>query len=123
MTNGRVGAWQGLAMITDDYTSDAGIIIVAVLANCECNLTSLKRDAFIAFVPAPAGASPGGPRDEERPSCRLQGSSRRSGRLPALPYPPLEQMGCLELVQVSSRGVFPVSVSLGAYRRGKGNGR
>ena len=100
VTNGRVGAWQGLAMITDDYTS-------------ECNLTSLKRDAFIAFVPAPAGASPGGPRDEERPSCRLQGSSRRSGRLPALPYPPLEQMGCLELVEVCSRGVFPVSASLG----------
>ena len=49
VTNG-VGAWRGLAMITDDYTSDAGIIIVAVLVNCECNLTRLKRDAFIAFV-------------------------------------------------------------------------
>jgi hypothetical protein len=33
---------------------------------------------------------------EDRPTCRLQGSSRRSGRFPALPYPPLEQMGCSE---------------------------
>jgi hypothetical protein len=49
VTNGRVGAWQGLAMITDDYTSDAGIIIVAVLANCECNLTSLKRGCIYRF--------------------------------------------------------------------------
>jgi hypothetical protein len=30
---------------------------------------------------------------EDRPTCRSQGSSRRSGRFPALPYPPLEQMG------------------------------
>jgi len=32
---------------------------------------------------------------EDRPTCRSQGSSRRSGRFPALPYPPLEQMGLL----------------------------
>lgn len=35
--------------------------------------------------------------------------SPRSGRFPALPYPPLEQ-----------RGLFPVSVSLGVYRVGNG---
>jgi hypothetical protein len=36
VTNGRVGAWQGLAMIADDYTS-------------ECNLTSLKRGCIYRF--------------------------------------------------------------------------
>ena len=30
---------------------------------------------------------------QARPTCRSQGSSRRSGRFPALPYPPLEQVG------------------------------
>jgi hypothetical protein len=30
VTNGRVGAWQVLPMIDNDYSSDAGIIIVAV---------------------------------------------------------------------------------------------
>ena len=34
----------------------------------------------------------GRPWSKDRPTCRLQGSSRRSGRFPALPYPPLEQM-------------------------------
>jgi hypothetical protein len=120
VTNGRVGAWQGLAMITDDYTSDAGIIIVAVLANCECSLTRLKRGCIYRFCSC-TGASPGGPRMRSARAAVLQGSSRRSGRLPALPYPPLEQMGCLELVQVSSRRVFPVSLSPGSYRAGKGN--
>jgi hypothetical protein len=35
---------------------------------------------------------------ENRPTCRSQGSSGRSGRFPALPYPPLKQMGLLEPV-------------------------
>ncbi len=50
--------------------------------------------------------------ETERVSSRLQGSSRRSGRFPALPYPPLEQMGCSES-SIVARGVLPVSVSLG----------
>jgi len=29
--------------------------------------------------------------EEDRPVCRVQGSSRRSGCVPAEPYPPLEQ--------------------------------
>jgi hypothetical protein len=65
----------------------------------------------------------GWPWGEDRPTRRSQGSSRRSGRFPALPYPPLEQIGFAPtLFEVSSGGVFPVSVSLGVYRRGKGNG-
>src|ERR1700752_4779200 len=52
--------------------------------------------------------------------CRAPAGARVSfQRCPTLP---LEQMGCLDLVEVSSRGVFPVSASLGAYRRGNGNG-
>ena len=35
----------------------------------------------------------GWPWGEDRPTRRSQGSSRRSGRFPALPYPPLEQIG------------------------------
>jgi hypothetical protein len=31
---------------------------------------------------------------EDRPTRRSHGSSRRSGRFPALPYPPLEQIDC-----------------------------
>jgi hypothetical protein len=52
-----------------------------------------QADGFIAFGlhrQGLAGRSSG----EDRPTCRLQGSSRRSGRFPALPYPPLEHMGC-----------------------------
>ena len=51
-----------------------------------------RTDGFIAFFPAPAGGLAGRPSCEDRPTCRSQGSSRRSGRFPALPYPPLK--GC-----------------------------
>ena len=44
------------------------------------------------FFPAPAVGLAGRPWCEDRPTCRSQGSSRRSGRFPALPYPPLK--GC-----------------------------
>jgi hypothetical protein len=44
---------------------------------------------------------------EDRPTCRLQGSSRRSGRFPALPYPPLEQMGCSHEFKCRQGECFP----------------
>jgi hypothetical protein len=50
----------------------------------------------------------GRPCVEDRPTCRSQGSSRRSGRFPALPYPPVEQMGLFPKLKVSvSRFRFP----------------
>jgi hypothetical protein len=53
-----------------------------------------KTDGFIAFFPCPGSglASRAALRVKNRPTCRSQGSSRRSGRFPALPYPPLK--GC-----------------------------
>src|ERR1700683_3766770 len=82
-----------------------------------------KRRMDLSLFPCTGSGLAGRPSCKTRPTCRSQGSSRRSGRFPALPYPPLKQMGSVEpLVEVSSKGTFPVSVSLGAYRRGKGNG-
>jgi hypothetical protein len=50
-----------------------------------------KTDGFIAFFPCPGQwASRAALRVKNRPTCRSQGSSRRSGRFPALPYPPLK---------------------------------
>jgi len=81
------------------------------------------KDGWIyRFFPCTGSGLAGRPWCENRPTCRSQGSSRRSGRFPALPYPPLEQMVAWTLMQVSSKGVFPVSVSVGVYRLGKGNG-
>jgi hypothetical protein len=52
----------------------------------------LKRRMDLSlFFPAPAvGPSRAALRVKNRPTCRSQGSSRRSGRFPALPYPPLK---------------------------------
>jgi len=36
-------------MINNDYTSDPGIIIVVVHANCECNLARLRRGWIYRF--------------------------------------------------------------------------
>lgn len=56
--------------------------------NSLSNLFSL--DGFIALQRIPAGACRVGPR-WPNPTCRLSGSRRRSGCIPAEPYPPLEQ--------------------------------
>jgi hypothetical protein len=52
---------------------------------------------------------------QARPTCRSQGSSRRSGRFPALPYPPLEQVGSsLEFNCASTGECFPFPFPWGA---------
>jgi hypothetical protein len=99
------------------------MIIVVVDANRECGLSWVKDGWIYRFFSCTGSGLAGRPSCEDRPTCRSQGSSRRSGRFPALPYPPLEQMGfARESSSVVKKGVFPVSVSLGVYRRGKGNG-
>jgi hypothetical protein len=68
-----------------------------------------KTDGFIAFsLPRQWG---------------LAGRPSREGP-PDLPFAGLQSaLGSLPTVALSSaEGVFPVSLSLGAYRRGKGNG-
>ena len=66
---------------------------------------------FIALSLAPAEGSKNraGLRRSPPGLCCLQAPDRRSGCVPAEPYPPLEQSA-----------VFPVSVSLGVYRAGNG---
>ena len=54
----------------------------------------LKRRMDLSLLFLHRQGLAGRPWDGDRPTCRLQGSSRRSGRFPALPYPPLEQVGC-----------------------------
>ena len=62
------------------------------------------KDGWIyRFFPCTGSGLAGRPSCENRPTCRSQGSSRRSGRFPALPYPPLKQMGGLSVV----KGCFP----------------
>jgi hypothetical protein len=62
------------------------------------------------------------PWGEDRPTCRLQGSSRRSGRFESVALSSAGANGLLLRAEVCRGGVFPVSVSLGVYRRGKANG-
>ena len=110
-------------MINNDYTSAAGIIIVAVHANCECNLAMLKRGMDLSLLFLHRQGLAGRPRYAGPPDLPFAGLQSALGSLPSVALSsPLEQMGLLPRAQVSSRGVFPVSVSLGAYRRGKGNG-
>ena len=45
-------------------------------------------DGFFAFFRMPAGASRAA--NGGRPTCRLSGFRRRSGCVPAEPYPPLK---------------------------------
>src|SRR5271165_5535911 len=93
------------------------------MANCECHPVGGGKAGWIyRFFPCTGSGLAGRPSCENRPTCRSQGSSRRSGRFPALPYPPLEQIGLLRPLKCRQGGVFPVSVSQGVYRRGKGNG-
>src|ERR1700694_6034633 len=91
------------------------ILIIAVRCPLSVPSSGGGKDGWIyRFFPCTGSGLAGRPSCENRPTCRSQGSSRRSGRFPALPYPPLKQIGLLEpLVEVSSKGVFPVSVSLG----------
>jgi hypothetical protein len=57
------------------------------------------------------------------PGLPLAGLQSALGSLPSVALSSAEANRLLEpLVEVSSKGTFPVSVSLGAYRRGKGNG-
>ena len=72
------------------------MIVVATHANCDCelNLVGVEHRWIYRFCSCTGSGLAGRSSGEDRPTCRLQGSSRRSGRFPALPYPPLEQMGC-----------------------------
>ena len=67
----------------------------------------------------------GRPWDGDRPTCRLQGSKRRSGRFPALPYPPLEQMEVApESIECGQGECFPFPFpwgSIGAERERAGD--
>jgi hypothetical protein len=65
-----------------------------------------QRDGFNRFFPCTGSGLAGRPSCENRPTCRSQGSSRRSGRFPALPYPPLKQKALLE-VSSKRRCPFP----------------
>jgi hypothetical protein len=60
---------------------------------------------------APAEGQPGEAIRPRPVFCGSQGSSRRSGRFPALPYPPLEQREC-----------FPFPFPWGALEWETGNG-
>jgi hypothetical protein len=70
------------------------------------------QEAWIyRFALAPAEGQPGEALRPRPVFCGSQGSSRRSGRFPALPYPPLEQREC-----------FPFPFPWGALERETGNG-
>jgi hypothetical protein len=97
-----------LQMVSNNYISGSGdILVVAVRSNCECHPGGgLKHGWIYRFFPCTGSGLAGRPSCEDRPTCRSQGSSRRSGRFPALPYPPLKQMVCLDLsASVVKRGV------------------
>jgi hypothetical protein len=65
----------------------------------------------------------GRPRYAGPPDLPFAGLQSALGSLPSVALSSAgANWGCSDRVEVSSRGVFPVSVSLGAYRRGKGNG-
>ena len=83
----------GLPMINNDYTSDPGSMVVAVHGNCELQSGEVKGGMDLSLLFLHRQGLAGRPRLQARPTCRSQGSSRRSGRFPALPYPPLKQMG------------------------------
>ena len=68
-----------------------------------------KTDGFIAFFPAPAVGLAGRPSREGPPDLPFAGLQSALGSLPSVALS-------------SAEGVFPVSLSLGTYRRGKGNG-
>jgi hypothetical protein len=75
------------------------------------------REGVFVLVPPNFDPQPG------FPEARAIGAALRSALETArpVPYPALEQMRAPG-VQLLSSGVFPVSVSPEAYRRGKGNG-
>jgi hypothetical protein len=68
-----------------------------------------KADGFTAFGLHRQWLA-GRPSREGTPDLPFAGLQRRSGRFPALPYPPVEQMGCSEFKCVPesvSRFPFP----------------
>jgi hypothetical protein len=68
-----------------------------------------RPDGFIAFFPCPGSGLAGRPSSEEPPDLPFAGLQSALGSLPSVALS-------------SAEGVFPVSLSLGVYRRGKGNG-
>ena len=64
----------------------------------------------LSLLTCPRRSWPGGPSDLARPPAVRKAPDRRSGRFPALPYPPLEQKAC-----------FPFPFPLGSIERETGN--
>jgi hypothetical protein len=71
-------------MINNDYTSDAGIIIVAVHANCECNLAMLKRGMDLSLLFLHRQGLAGRPRYAGPPDLPFAGLQSALGSLPSV---------------------------------------
>src|ERR1017187_732873 len=61
-----------------------------------------EADGFCALELAPA--EPAGPRRGRSPACRLPDFRRRSGCVPAEPYPPLKQPEILSVIASLTSG-------------------
>jgi hypothetical protein len=78
-------------------------------ANCQCHPVVWKRRMDLSLFSLPGSGLAGRPSCEEPPDVPFAGLQSALGSLPSVALS-------------SAEGVFPVSLSLGAYRRGKGNG-
>src|ERR1700731_2569422 len=95
-------------MINNNYILRFTDCCCRIPADCECNVAVAKTRMDLPLLFLHRQGLAGRSSAEARPTCRLQGSNPRSGRFPALPYPPLEQMGLLPPLSLS---VFKGSVS------------
>src|ERR1700722_6280511 len=91
--SGRGGVWHCGEEFIAVIRRSPWDIIVAVHANCGCKSGGVKDKMDLALLFLERQGLAGWPLVQDRPTRRSQGSSRRSGRFPALPYPPLEQIG------------------------------
>jgi hypothetical protein len=57
VTNATVGSWLGCQWLATIISSGSRIVVVAVPADCECNVAAVKHGWISAFVSAPAVAS------------------------------------------------------------------
>ena len=80
-------------MVSDNYFAGEAVYHCRIGANSKCRGGKDKRQMDLSLLFLHRQGLAGRPSDEDHPTCRLQGFSRRSGRFPALPYPPLKQMG------------------------------
>ena len=71
-------------MINNDYTSDPGIIIVVVHANCECNLARLKRGMDLSLLFLHRQGLAGRPRCAGSPDLPFAGLQSALGSLPSV---------------------------------------